>query len=589
MEQGTRLQVSVLDARGALSVASEGVDYRGRLVDSVETLFHGQHIRIQIGLDPGPDQSLSFDPVMTLMGTVTPIDEDAPEEAAMTVGPGAEFAVEVLRLNRGLLWSAVTTEPEAGPSEGSADHSKSGVEVRVVEDTGQLELTGSNHAFTGWLVRVPLEFSVGQKLHLRAVVPTGTEGFENIDVLGRVVQILDGESRPGYAPVQPGVRFGFGIVQHSEGELPLPVVGKRWVDEFLIDSARVPAEVFLPPQHHEGHSVQLTDPSPTDPGLPPGDMPQGETTGIIGSLRQLSLISLLQSLELNRRTACVEISTQEAELGGTVNVQNGQVVAAQQGAVTGDEAFYGLALLDRGGFRVRFGAEPEQRNINTNTTELILEVLNRSEEAEDHGDGTGDSHVIVQQEEAPIEDTFIRPEHQPMAPTAGSPFYAVPTEEETLDPLGDSGAKVVATLMQADPPGVATDEMDASEVLAAAAGVLEEGDAHDTHVGSVDLPELPIADDPGGVFSDDEAVRPVASGDDDDPGDTVVGPIDPGDAVDDGVAAEVVDDEAVAVVLVASENAPSAQQVGKAAPHEEPTSQVFAGFFEEATGRKPRK
>jgi len=383
VERGTRLHVSVLDSTGRLSVRSEEIDYQGRLVDSVDLLQHDRHVRIQIGLDVGIDQSVSFNPVMTLMGRVAPLDYDSPGESSFRLGPGAEFAVYVLRLSRGLLWSAVSTEPEGHPAGAQeADHSKSGVEVRVVEHTGQLQLSGANQVFDGWLIRVPLEFIVGQQLHVRVVVPTKARDPENMDVLGRVVQILAGEVQTGRAPFAPGVRFGFGIVQHSSGELPLPVVGKRWVDEFLVDSARVPAEVFMPPESFPGSQVEITDPSAAGSDGADGSPPRGEPTGMIGSLRQLSLISLLQSLELNRRTARIEVTAPPPEEGGDVYIHNGKVVAAFAPGIKGEEAFYSLALLDCGAFRVHFGQEIPRRNIIEETTDLILEVLNRSEDAE---------------------------------------------------------------------------------------------------------------------------------------------------------------------------------------------------------------
>jgi two-component system phosphate regulon response regulator PhoB len=103
----------------------------------------------------------------------------------------------------------------------------------------------------------------------------------------------------------------------------------------------------------------------------------GQAVGISGVLRDLGLIDLLQTLTLGGKTALVQISD-TTEAGG-VQVREGQIVAAQHGRRTGEEALFSLAALDQGRFEVRFddsGAD----NIHGHAEFLLLEALRRRDE-----------------------------------------------------------------------------------------------------------------------------------------------------------------------------------------------------------------
>ncbi len=102
------------------------------------------------------------------------------------------------------------------------------------------------------------------------------------------------------------------------------------------------------------------------------------SVGIAGTLADLSLIDLLQTLTLGGKTALVQV-TSAGEPGG-VQVREGQIVAAQHGRRTGEEALYSLAALEEGRFEVRFddtGAD----NIHGQAEFLLLEALRRRDEA----------------------------------------------------------------------------------------------------------------------------------------------------------------------------------------------------------------
>ncbi len=110
--------------------------------------------------------------------------------------------------------------------------------------------------------------------------------------------------------------------------------------------------------------------------------PQG-AVGISGTLVDLSLVDLLQTLTLGGKTALVQI-TGAGEPGG-IQVRDGQIVAGQVGRRTGEDALFALALLAEGRFEVRFedsGAD----NIHGSSEFLLLEALRRRDESRAEGE-----------------------------------------------------------------------------------------------------------------------------------------------------------------------------------------------------------
>ncbi|GDX78593.1 hypothetical protein LBMAG42_04040 [Deltaproteobacteria bacterium] len=102
------------------------------------------------------------------------------------------------------------------------------------------------------------------------------------------------------------------------------------------------------------------------------------TVGITGVLSDLSLVDLLQTLTLGGKTAVVQVSGIADP--GAIQVREGQIVAAQHGRRTGEEALYSLAVLTEGRFDVRFddsGAD----NIHGQAEFLLLEALRRRDES----------------------------------------------------------------------------------------------------------------------------------------------------------------------------------------------------------------
>jgi hypothetical protein len=102
-------------------------------------------------------------------------------------------------------------------------------------------------------------------------------------------------------------------------------------------------------------------------------------TGVMGTLRQMSLPEIVQSLEMGRKTATVDVVPQEGEKGA-IGFEGGAVRFAQCGELLGDAAFFALMRHKEGFFRIHYGDAPKSLNIDAPTTYLLLEAMRLMDE-----------------------------------------------------------------------------------------------------------------------------------------------------------------------------------------------------------------
>ncbi|MBN2357965.1 MAG: DUF4388 domain-containing protein [Deltaproteobacteria bacterium] len=112
----------------------------------------------------------------------------------------------------------------------------------------------------------------------------------------------------------------------------------------------------------------------------PAAAPAAQQDGVGGSLAEMPLPEIVQTLELGRKTATVEIGHRGGVRGKIVFV-DGQVVAATAADQIGEAAFYLLAAPREGSFHIRYGVAEANRNINNSTTFLLLEAMRRTDES----------------------------------------------------------------------------------------------------------------------------------------------------------------------------------------------------------------
>ena len=103
--------------------------------------------------------------------------------------------------------------------------------------------------------------------------------------------------------------------------------------------------------------------------------------GFRGVLRRVSLADVLQMECLSRHSVVLEISTREAR--GQIYIQDGQVIHAEVGERTGEEAFHFLATLSGGEFAQKPFVAPPERTISSSWEFLLMEAARQRDEIGD--------------------------------------------------------------------------------------------------------------------------------------------------------------------------------------------------------------
>jgi CheY-like chemotaxis protein len=104
--------------------------------------------------------------------------------------------------------------------------------------------------------------------------------------------------------------------------------------------------------------------------------------GVIqGRLEEMSMIDLLQSLEMGQKSC--RLLVQKSGEAGELYFVSGQCRDAKIGNITGDEAVYKVLLWTEGEFEIDFNAANASTNTTTtrNTTGLLMEAMRLMDEA----------------------------------------------------------------------------------------------------------------------------------------------------------------------------------------------------------------
>ncbi|MBD3225676.1 MAG: response regulator [Caldithrix sp.] len=97
-----------------------------------------------------------------------------------------------------------------------------------------------------------------------------------------------------------------------------------------------------------------------------------ENDGFKGDLKDLSIVELVQMLNLNKKTGVLKIDAQKQ---GEIYMKNGQLFAAQTADKSGEQAMYELVTMSDGtfNFKVTDNISADQ-NINNTTMNVVMEA-----------------------------------------------------------------------------------------------------------------------------------------------------------------------------------------------------------------------
>jgi CheY-like chemotaxis protein len=153
-----------------------------------------------------------------------------------------------------------------------------------------------------------------------------------------------------------------------------------------------------------------------------------------GSLAQMNVIDLMQSLEMGRKSC--QLSLTNAGEKCEVFFAEGQVKHATYGTLVGDEAVFKVLRWTGGNFQLDFEGKTDKETTQLNTQGLLMEGLRLLDESQRDGGGAEAEPVAAAQPAASSASTSA-PSSAPSS-TAAKPAKEKPAREEEEDVLLDS-------------------------------------------------------------------------------------------------------------------------------------------------------
>jgi CheY-like chemotaxis protein len=104
-----------------------------------------------------------------------------------------------------------------------------------------------------------------------------------------------------------------------------------------------------------------------------------------GSLLQMNVIDLVQSLEMGRKSCSLALTNRDDKC--ELYFKEGQVTHATYGSLVGDPAVFKVLRWTDGNFEVNFEGKTTQQSTQLNTQGLLMEGLRQLDEAQRDGGG----------------------------------------------------------------------------------------------------------------------------------------------------------------------------------------------------------
>jgi CheY-like chemotaxis protein len=113
-----------------------------------------------------------------------------------------------------------------------------------------------------------------------------------------------------------------------------------------------------------------------------------------GSLAQMNVIDLVQSLEMGRKSCALTLTRDRDKC--EMYFQEGQVTHAVYGALTGDPAVFKVLSWTGGSFQINFEGKTTKQTTTLNTQGLLMEGLRMLDESKrDEGDTEEEEDVLL--------------------------------------------------------------------------------------------------------------------------------------------------------------------------------------------------
>ena len=185
----------------------------------------------------------------------------------------------------------------------------------------------------------------------------------------------NGFHHPQPRPVVPAIQETRSSEVSAEAESDEPSITVRKTDsgtEFIIRTREMPRET-------EPQSYKTGD---QDFGLPKERSGGGPEVGFRGILRKVGLQDIIQLECLNRKSSILEIRNDNTK--GRIYIDQGEIIHATFGSLSGGEAFHKLLSLQGGEFSLKTFEAPPNRTLGGPWIQLLMEAAKgRDEDA--HG------------------------------------------------------------------------------------------------------------------------------------------------------------------------------------------------------------
>ena len=113
-----------------------------------------------------------------------------------------------------------------------------------------------------------------------------------------------------------------------------------------------------------------------------------------GSLLQMNVIDLVQSLEMGRKSCALTLTSKDEKC--EVYFKEGQVTHAAYGSLHGDQAVFKVLRWTDGNFQVNFEGKTTKQTTTLNTQGLLMEGLRLLDESQrDGGKAAGEEEEDV--------------------------------------------------------------------------------------------------------------------------------------------------------------------------------------------------
>jgi hypothetical protein len=113
-----------------------------------------------------------------------------------------------------------------------------------------------------------------------------------------------------------------------------------------------------------------------------------------GSLSQMNVIDLVQSLEMGRKSCALTLTNKDDKC--EMYFSEGQVTHAKYGSLKGDPAVFKVLRWTEGNFQINFEGKTTEQTTNLNTQGLLMEGLRLLDEsAKRDGDETEEEEDVL--------------------------------------------------------------------------------------------------------------------------------------------------------------------------------------------------